>query len=143
MSMRPAQITDLPLNDKLFLIQFDIIRRVAQAGACALIVGRCADYVLRDEKNVVNAFVHAPLEARVERIMRVYAVERKAAEDMIAKNDKRRATYYNYFTNAKWADMFNFDISVNSAKVGVDGAADMIIAYAQRKAAEDKANKAK
>ena len=62
---------------------------------------------------------------------------------MIAKNDKRRATYYNYFTNAKWADMFNFDISVNSAKVGVDGAADMIIAYAQRKAAEDKANKAK
>lgn len=142
MSMRPAQITDLPLNDKLFLIQFDIIRRVAQAGAC-VIVGRCADYVLRDEKNVINAFVHAPLEARVERIMRVYAVERKAAEDMIAKNDKRRATYYNYFTNAKWADMFNFDISVNSAKVGVDGAADMIIAYAQRKAAEDNANKAK
>lgn len=131
-SMHSAQVNEMPLNDKLFLIQFDIIKRIAQAGPC-VIVGRCANYILRSQQNVINAFIFAPMEARIARVMRVYSVERKAAEDMIAKNDKRRATYYNYFTNSKWADMVNYDIAVNSGKVGVDGAADMVIDYARRR----------
>ena len=70
--------------------------------------------------------------------MRVYSVDMKEAEEMINKNDKRRAKYYNYFTNNKWADISNFDISVNSAKVGIEGAADMVIDYARRKEIEEK-----
>ena len=136
-TMQPMQVNDLPLNDKLYLIQFDIIKRVAKAGSC-VIVGRCADHVLSEQKNVVKAFIHAPMIARVGRVMRVYSVDMKEAEEMINKNDKRRAKYYNYFTNNKWADMFNFDICVNSAKVGVEGAADMIIDYARRKEIEEK-----
>ena len=136
MSMHSAQANDLPLNDKLFLIQFDIIKRIAKAGPC-VIVGRCSNYMLRDYTNVVNAFIHAPWEARIERVMRIYSVDRRGAEDMMQKTDKRRATYYSYFTNSKWSDIDNYDIAVNSAKLGVDGAAEMIIDFARRKEKED------
>lgn len=132
MSVHSTQVNELPLNDKLFLAQFDIVRRIAKAGPC-VIVGRCANYMLREQTNVVNAFIHAPLEARIARVMRVYSLDRKAAENLIAKTDKRRASYYNYFTNAKWADIVNYDIAVNSGKVGVEGAAEMVMAYARRK----------
>lgn len=140
MSMHSAQANDLPLNDKLFLIQFDIIKRIAKAGPC-VIVGRCSNYMLRDYKNVVNAFIHAPLEARIERVMRIYSVDRRGAEDMMQKTDKRRATYYSYFTNSKWSEIGNYDIAVNSAKLGVDGSAEMIIDFARRKEQEDNLRK--
>ncbi len=140
MSMHSAQANDLPLNDKLFLIQFDIIKRIAKAGPC-VIVGRCSNYMLRDYTNVVNAFIHAPLEARIERVMRIYSVDRRGAEDMMQKTDKRRATYYSYFTNSKWSEIGNYDIAVNSAKLGVDGSAEMIIDFARRKEQEDNLRK--
>ena len=140
MSMHSAQANDLPLNDKLFLIQFDIITRIAKAGPC-VIVGRCSNYMLRDYTNVVNAFIHAPLEARIERVMRIYSVDRRGAEDMMQKTDKRRATYYSYFTNSMWSEIGNYDIAVNSAKLGVDGSAEMIIDFARRKEQEDNLRK--
>ena len=140
MSMHSAQANDLPLNDKLFLIQFDIIKRIAKAGPC-VIVGRCSNYMLRDYTNVVNAFIHAPLEARIERVMRIYSVDRRGAEDMMQKTDKRRATYYSYFTNSKWSEIGNYDIAVNSAKLGVAGSAEMIIDFARRKEQEDNLRK--
>lgn len=140
MSMHSPQANDLPLNDKLFLIQFDIIKRIAKAGPC-VIVGRCSNYMLRDYTNVVNAFIHAPLEARIERVMRIYSVDRRGAEDMMQKTDKRRATYYSYFTNSKWSEIGNYDIAVNSAKLGVDGSAEMIIDFARRKEQEDNLRK--
>ena len=140
MSMHSAQANDLPLNDKLFLIQFDIIKRIAKAGPC-VIVGRCSNYMLRDYTNVVNAFIHAPLEARIERVMRIYSVDRRGAEDMMQKTDKRRATYYSYFTNSKWSEIGNYDIAVNSAKLGVDGSAEMIRDFARRKEQEDNLRK--
>ena len=138
MSMHSAQANELPLNDKLFLIQFDIIKRIAKAGPC-VIVGRCSNYMLRDFGNVVNAFIHAPQEARIERVMRLYSVDRRGAEEMMQKTDKRRATYYSYFTNSKWSEIENYDIAVNSAKLGVDGSAELIIDFARRKAEYDKA----
>lgn len=129
-TVHSTQVSELPLNDKLFLIQFDIVKRIAKAGSC-VIVGRCADYMLREQENVINAFIHAPMDARIDRVMRVYSLEKKAAEDMILKTDKRRATYYNYFTNAKWSAVENYDIALNSGKLGVEGAADMIIGFAE------------
>ena len=97
--------------------------------------------MLRDYTNVVNAFIHAPLEARIERVMRIYSVDRRGAEDMMQKTDKRRATYYSYFTNSKWSEIGNYDIAVNSAKLGVDGSAEMIIDFARRKEQEDNLRK--
>lgn len=137
MSMHPSQTTELPLNDKLFMIQFDIIKRIAKAGPC-VIVGRCSNYMLRDFPNVVNAFIHAPWEARIQRVMRIYSVDKRGAEDMMQKTDKRRATYYSYFTNSKWSDIGNYDIAINSATLGVDGSAEMIIDFARKKGEVDK-----
>ena len=118
---------DMPLNHRIFLAQFDTIRRLAGNGPC-VVVGRCADYVLRDEKNVVNVFLKADMEHRVER-----AIERGAepsrAQDIVKRRDKERASYYNYYATTTWGDVNNYDLCLDTGKVGYDGAVDMIIAY--------------
>ena len=118
---------DMPLNHRIFLAQFDTIRRLAGNGPC-VVVGRCADYVLRDEKNVVNVFLKADMEHRIER-----AIERGAepsrAQDIVTRHDKERASYYNYYATTTWGDVNNYDLCLDTGKVGYDGAVDMIIAY--------------
>ena len=118
---------DMPLNHRIFLAQFDTIRRLAGNGPC-VVVGRCADYVLRDEKNVVNVFLTADMEHRIER-----AIERGAepsrAQDIVKRHDKERASYYNYYATTTWGDVNNYDLCLDTGKVGYDGAVDMIIAY--------------
>jgi len=118
---------DMPLNHRIFLAQFDTIRRLAGNGPC-VVVGRCADYVLRDEKNVVNVFLKADMEHRIER-----AIERGAepsrAQDLVKRRDKERASYYNYYATTTWGDVNNYDLCLDTGKVGYDGAVDMIIAY--------------
>jgi cytidylate kinase len=118
---------DMPLNHRIFLAQFDTIRRLAGKGPC-VVVGRCADYVLRDEKNVVNVFLKADMEHRIER-----AIERGAepsrAQDIVKRRDKERASYYNYYATTTWGDVNNYDLCLDTGKVGYDGAVDMIIAY--------------
>ena len=118
---------DMPFNHRIFLAQFDTIRRLAGNGPC-VVVGRCADYVLRDEKNVVNVFLKADMEHRIER-----AIERGAepsrAQDIVKRRDKERASYYNYYATTTWGDVNNYDLCLDTGKVGYDGAVDMIIAY--------------
>ena len=118
---------DMPLNHRIFLAQFDTSRRLAGNGPC-VVVGRCADYVLRDEKNVVNVFLKADMEHRIER-----AIERGAepsrAQDIVKRRDKERASYYNYYATTTWGDVNNYDLCLDTGKVGYDGAVDMIIAY--------------
>ena len=118
---------DMPLNHRIFLAQFDTIRRLAGNGPC-VVVGRCADYVLRDEKNVVNVFLKADMEHRIER-----AIERGAepsrVQDIVKRHDKERASYYNYYATTTWGDVNNYDLCLDTGKVGYDGAVDMIIAY--------------
>ena len=118
---------DMPLNHRIFLAQFDTIRRLAGNGPC-VVVGRCAAYVLRDEKNVVNVFLKADMEHRIER-----AIERGAepsrAQDIVKRRDKERASYYNYYATTTWGDVNNYDLCLDTGKVGYDGAVDMIIAY--------------
>ena len=118
---------DMPLNHRIFLAQFDTIRRLAGNGPC-VVVGRCADYVLRDEKNVVNVFLQADMEHRIER-----AIERGAepsrAQDIVQRHGKERASYYNYYATTTWGDVNNYDLCLDTGKVGYDGAVDMIIAY--------------
>lgn len=118
--------TDMPINHKLFLAQFDAIKKIAQEGSCVL-VGRCADYALEDYDNVINLFIHADLDARIQRIARRYDLTDAKAKDMIHKTDKKRASYYNYYTNKRWGAAESYDFSLNSSVLGVDGTVEAIL----------------
>ena len=136
-----AGVPDLPLNDKVFLIQSEMIRKVADKGPC-VIVGRCADYVLREKENCLNVYIYSDLDDRVARATTYYGLSPERAREQMQKMDKKRASYYNFYTNLKWGRAENYDLSLNSAKVGIDGCVDVIRAFAERMeavAAEKKA----
>ncbi len=121
-------VTEMPLNDQLFLIQSKTIKRLASEGPC-VIVGRCADYILRDMDNVLNVFIHAELKDRVERAVRVYEVPQNKAEDVCLKADKQRANFYNYYSDRKRGMCRTYDSSLDSGKLGIDGCAEQIIEF--------------
>lgn len=124
---------DMPLSQKVFLAQFDAIKKIADRESC-IIVGRCADYALADYKNVMSVFINADMEARVERIMERKNLKKKAdVVDVINKTDKKRASYYNYYTSKKWGDSKSYDICINSSLFGVDGTVDVLADMAKRK----------
>lgn len=116
---------EMPLNHRIFLAQFDAIRKIADKGSC-VIVGRCADYVLRDHPNVLNVFIKASLEERIKRIERLYDPDPIKAEDMIRKADKQRATYYNYYATGTWGDANNYHLCLDTGVLGVNGAVELI-----------------
>ncbi len=118
----------LSLNDQAFLEQFDVIRQVAKEGPC-VIVGRCADYVLANNNNCINIFIHADLNSRIKRIVNEYGVPADEAKNKITKIDKGRANYYNHYTSLKWGDARNYHLSINSAAIGIDGTVELIIKY--------------
>ena len=119
---------DMPLNHKIFLAQFDAIRRIASEGPC-VIVGRCADYVLRDKPNAVSVFVKADIRQRVERAVSLYGVDPARAEETVRKADKQRASYYNYYATATWGDVNNYDLCVDTGKLGIEGTVELIEQY--------------
>lgn len=122
----------MPLNDKLFILQSDVIREYAREGSC-VIVGRCADYVLRDEKNLFRVFIYADLDSRRTRVAERHPeVKSSQIVDVINKTDKRRASYYNFYTGNKWGKLDNYDMAINASTLGIDGAVDAIISYAKR-----------
>ena len=120
----------MPLNQRVFLAQFDAISKLAAEGSC-VIVGRCADYVLKDQPNVVHVFLYASLEKRIERIMRVDNVDRSAARDLIRKTDKQRKSYYNFFADGNWGLRSNYDLMIRTDDRNFENIADAIIAYAK------------
>ncbi|MGM9579347.1 MAG: AAA family ATPase [Evtepia sp.] len=114
----------LPMNDQIFLVQSKIIRQIAEEGPC-VIVGRCADYVLRERKDLLNVFIHAPLEYRVQRAKEVYEKQAGNMEDFVKKKDKKRASFYNYFSQNKWGDARHYHLAISS-EYGVDFAVSVI-----------------
>ena len=120
-----AMYMDMPLNHRIFLAQFDTIRRIASEGPC-VIVGRCADYVLRDQENVLNVFIKADREERIRRIVEYYGADALRAEEMIKKSDKQRASYYNYYATGTWGDVNNYDLCLDTGALGIMGAVDLI-----------------
>ncbi len=118
---------DMPLNHKIFLAQFDAIRRVASQGPC-VIVGRCADYVLRDQSNVINVFLRADLATRVARAIERGATPSKA-EDIVKRYDRQRSSYYNYYATSTWGDVNHYDLCLDTGKLGMEGSAELIMAY--------------
>ncbi len=116
---------DMPLNHKIFLAQFDAIRKLAGEGSC-VIVGRCADYVLRDNPDAVSVFVKADMQSKVDRAVKYYGIDADKAEEHIRKADKQRAHYYNYYATATWGDIENYDLVVDTGALGVEGAVALI-----------------
>lgn len=121
---------DMPLNHKIFLAQFDAIRRIASEGPC-VIVGRCADYVLRDKPNAVSVFVKADMKSRMARVIERNGVAPEKAEEFVRRADKQRASYYNYYATSTWGDVNNYDLCVDTAKLGLDGSVELIEQYLQ------------
>ncbi len=120
---------DLPLNDKLYILQNKIISEIAEKEGSCVIVGRCADYILRNNPNCVSVFVYAPLEQRIERIKKKDGITADAAESKIVKTDKRRANYYNFYTNREWGDISNYELAISSYPLGSEKTAEMILDY--------------
>ncbi len=115
-----------PLNEKLYLLEYNIIRRVAEESC--VIVGRCADHVLADRNDLLRVFVYADDEAKVQHIAWKYSVTPEKARSMIKKNDKSRANYYNSYASGKWGDPSNYDLCINRSLLGVEGSAELLIA---------------
>ena len=122
----------MPLNDKLFLLQSEVIKERAAEGSC-VIIGRCADYVLRDEPNVLRLFIYGDLDHREERV-KLRHPELKSSQiiDVINKTDKRRSSYYNFYTGNKWGKYDNYDMAINSSTLGVEGTAQLVAASAKK-----------
>lgn len=115
-------------DDNLFNYQAKIIRKLADEGSCVLI-GRCADYILRDQPDVVRVFVHAPADFCLQEAMKVNSLPKRDVERLIVKTDDYRARYYKYYTGQEWKDARNYDLSLNSAKLGFDGTVEAILSY--------------
>lgn len=115
----------MPINHKVFLAQFDAIKKIADEGPCIL-VGRCADYALEDYDNVLSLFIHADMDAKIRRIARIYDLTDVKAKELIVKTDKKRASYYNYYSNKKWGAADSYHACLSSSLLGIDGTAKAI-----------------
>lgn len=120
MGYSAGTMNDMPLNHKVFLAQFETIKKIADEGPCILL-GRCADYALESYENLMSVFIHADMNARIRRIARIYDLTDVKAKDMIQKADKKRASYYNYYTNKRWGDADSYDFCLSSSELGIDG----------------------
>lgn len=129
-----AGYMDAPLNQKVFLAQFETIQRLAERESC-VIVGRCADYALHDYPNTIHVFISGELEDKVERVASYNNISKDKALELIAKSDKKRANYYNYYSNKKWGAASTYDLCINSSLTGVDGAVDVIMEFIKVKEA--------
>lgn len=116
---------DLPLNDKLFIIQSEIIKSIAKKGSC-VIVGRCADYILKDRSDIINLFIYADKESRKKRAINEYGISPNKVDSYLHKIDKKRSTYYNHYTGEKWGNYLNYHMCLDSSILGVEGTVHMI-----------------
>ncbi len=118
----------LSLDDRIFLAQSNVIRKVAEEGPC-VIVGRCADYILKDRQDVVNLFISASPDFRIQRSIEVDSVPKNKAAEIVIKKDKSRANYYKYHTGECWDNVLNYDLAIRSDLCGIEGSVICLKAY--------------
>ena len=123
---------DMPINHKIFLAQFDTIKKLAEEESC-VIVGRCGDYALADYPNTVSVFICGDEEDKIHHLMERHNVDEAKAKDIMIKTDKRRASYYNYYSSKRWGSCKSYDMCISSSAVGYDGAVDIIKEFAKKK----------
>ena len=126
-------LNGMSLTDQLYLAQSNIIREMAEDSSC-VIVGRCADHVLRDFPNKFDFFIHGSIEDRVKRVQTCgdYVIEGKTPEAALEKMDKQRSTYYNYYTGKVWGKCDHYDLCINAGRLGVEYSTDIILEYINR-----------
>lgn len=121
-----STFVDMPISHKVFLAQFDTVKKIAQEGPC-VIVGRCADYALSEQDNVLKLFIYADDQERIRNISNKLNIDEKDAKELMIKTDKRRASYYNYYSSKKWGRAESYDLCINSSLLGLDGTVKLII----------------
>lgn len=119
----------MPLSESIFISQAQVIRDIA-AKESAVIVGRCSDYILAGRQNTINVFIHAPVEVRVARIMRIQNMTEADAMKLVATSDKERGNHYFRYTDRKWGKAQNYDLSINSSLLGIDRTVELLIKLA-------------
>lgn len=127
-SSQDVGFSGLSLDDRIFLAQSKVIRNVAKEGPC-VIVGRCADYILKNQENVVNLFIRATLDFRIKRAIEVEGIPKEKSAEMVMKKDKSRANYYKYHSGERWDNVLNYDFVIRSDLCGIDGTVACLKAY--------------
>lgn len=119
-------------TDNVFGVQANIIRRLADNGSC-IFLGRCADYILGEHNNLTNLYIWASDDFRVNRVMNKIGLTHTEAVDYVSRIDKRRRSYYDFYTSKAWGDVENYDLTINSEKIGIDNSAKIIAEYVNSK----------
>lgn len=135
MGYSSAAFADMPLNHKVFLAQFNAIKKIAEEGPC-IMVGRCADYALADFPNVVSVYIYGNMQSKIRRIAGKYDLTDAKAKDMIIKTDKKRSSYYNYYSSKKWGEADSYNLCVDSSILGIDKTVKLILDYVNLKEAK-------
>ena len=118
-------IDTMSVSDKLYVCQTNVIRDLAEKGPC-VIVGRCADFILKDRPDTLHIFIHSDMEHRAERIVRLYGETKQTPQKRLQEKDSKRKVYYKHYTNCNWGDAENYDLCLDSGTLGVDKCADII-----------------
>jgi cytidylate kinase len=119
---------DMPVSHKVFLAQFDTIKKLADEEPC-IIVGRCADYALQGRDNLIRIFISGDEDVKIKHVMERFDITEQQAKEMCVKKDKQRRSYYDYYSSRKWGNVNTYDLAVNSSVLGIDGTAELIIQY--------------
>jgi len=122
---------NLSLNERFFLAQFDTIRKIAEEGSC-VIVGRCADYILRGYPYATNVFIYAEEADKIKRAVEEYGIPEDQVKKVMKETDKARANYYAYHTGRKWGEHVNFNLSLDSGYMEIEDIVDLIIWYSDK-----------
>lgn len=118
-------IPEMPMSDKIFVIQSDVIKNIAKQGPC-VIVGRCAESILKDVVPCLSVFIHTDFDSRIKRVSEYENISHDEAAEQIRKTDKKRASYHNYYSDLKWGAATSYDLCINS-KIGIENAAKLIV----------------
>ena len=124
-----VETEEIMTPEKLFMIQAKVIHELASEHDSCIFVGRCADVVLKDHENCYSFFIHSPVKDRIKRLVETEGVSERQAKKMIKQTDWERSSYHNYYTKQKWGDPGNYDLMINTAAVGINGAVETIKNY--------------
>ena len=132
LSFNEGTVGTLSVNDRLFLAQFQVIKEIGETDQ-GVIIGRCADYVLKDIPGVTNVFIYGEMEDRIARAVEQYGESEENIKNTINSIDKARSNYYNYHTGFKWGDYKNYNLCINSSYIGEEEAAELIKDYVEKR----------
>ena len=129
MDAYPMSFAEVPINQRVFQAQMDTIKKIAHSESC-VIIGRCADSILSDMPGLVSVFVHANMDAKITRVRERDGLTEEKARERIIKTDKKRASFYNYYSlDKRWGDVNSYDLSIDSGRLGIDASVELICDY--------------